>query len=368
MFHLNSLLAFGADHPSVDHKKLNRMLAECHDRTGNLDEAAKAYAVILKIDPQDVDANYRLGMIERGREKDDKAAAYFERAVGLQPDHGEALRELSELYFHQKKYHEALGALKRAYPLEPNDPTVNFCLAEILYQYHNPKRALPHYLKARADGRYAVRSLQAIAAILREQGKLQEARRIASIALKMPKLKRDQELALRYELGEVCLAQSDLPAAIEQWEKILSVTSRYRDVAAKLEKYEQTKSNSALRLYMTAGRQDFQNLCARIIEKMLRNVTIIRTEPLVDSTLEVLVQAVHNKAPTTVLFKFFRSSNVIGQFAVREFYEKLKELKARRGICFTNTDFSEDSYQFSEGRVLELFGKKQLVGKVSKVM
>jgi tetratricopeptide (TPR) repeat protein len=324
--------------------------------------------VILRADPQDVDANYRLGMIERGRGKEDKAAAYFERALGLQPDHLEALRELSDLYFQQKKYNEALGVLKRAYPLDPNDPTVNFCLAEILYQYRNPKRALPHYLKARADGRYAVRSLLAIAAILREQGKLQEARRIASIALKIPRLKREQELALRYELGEVCLAQSDVPAAIEQWEKILSVASGYRDVTAKLEKYEQTRSNSALRLYMTAGRTDFQNLCARIIEKLLNNVTIIRTEPMIDSTLEVLAQAVHNKTPTTVLFKFFRSSNVIGQLAVREFYETMKDVKAKRGICFTNTDFSEDSYQFSEGRVLELFGKKQLVSLVSKVM
>ena len=143
-----------------------------------------------------------------------------------------------------------------------------------------------------ADSRCAVRSLQAIARVLREQGKLQEPRRIASIALKMPGLKREQALALRYEMGEVCLAQSDLPAAIEQWEEILSVTAQYRDVAAKLEKYEQTRSNSALRLYMTTGRMDFQNLCARIIERMVHNVTILRTEPMFDSTLEIFTQAV----------------------------------------------------------------------------
>lgn len=108
----------------------------------------------------------------------------------------------------------------------------------------------------------------------------------------MPGLKREQALALRCEMGEVCLAQSDLPAAIEQWEEILSVTAQYRDVAAKLEKYEQTRSNSALRLYMTTGRMDFQNLCARIIERMVHNVTILRTEPMFDSTLEIFTQAV----------------------------------------------------------------------------
>jgi tetratricopeptide (TPR) repeat protein len=367
IFHINSLLTYRSNHPSFDEKELNRMLAECYVKHGDPEEAAKAYAVVLSLDPGDADAYARLGSLERKRNKADKAESCFMKALSLQPDQPHALKELGELLFEQKKYDQALAYLKKAHAVESSDPAVNFYLGEILHRSGSPAEAVPYFLKSRTEPRFCFASMYNLTRILRETSRYGEAVKVASTALQIKGLKREQTLALRYELGEAFLAQGQLAEAIEQWEKILAVSSNYKDVLAKMEKYEQTKSNLAMRAYMASSRSDFQNLCTKMIEKMLKNPSVIRAEMMVDSTFEVLVQVILHGVPTTMFFKFFRSSNTIGQFAVREFYEKLKEIKAKRGICLTNTEFSKDSYEFCDGRVLELVGKKKLASLVAKV-
>jgi len=82
----------------------------------------------------------------------------------------------------------------------------------------------------------------------------------------------------------------------------------------------------------------------------------------------LLVQTIYKNIPTMILFKFFRGTSKIGHLAVLEFYEKVKELKTKRGICLTNTEFSTDAVSFAEGRVLDLYEKEKLLNLVTKVL
>jgi len=56
----------------------------------------------------------------------------------------------------------------------------------------------------------------------------------------------------------------------------------------------------------------------------------------------------------------------VGQLAVREFYEKLKEVKAKLGVCFTVSEYTEEALSFAMGRVLELHGRKELMTLLAK--
>jgi restriction endonuclease Mrr len=83
--------------------------------------------------------------------------------------------------------------------------------------------------------------------------------------------------------------------------------------------------------------------------------------------VEILAQAVYKEVPATIFFKFFRGTSNVGQLAIREFYEKLRETKAKQGVCIASSDYTEDAISFSEGRMLELLGNSDLVRLLARI-
>ncbi len=368
VFHLNSILTHGKTHPEFDEKKMNRLLAECYMRMGNLDEACRVYSILAVSDPKEVYPYLQIGKIEQQRGKREKAIQQFEKALTVEPGNVPALKELGKIYFKQKKFTEALAFLQNALDAAPDDPEINYYLGELMYRFQKPEKAFQHYRKARTDKRFAVQSMFIIARLLRKAGRLGEAKKILSNTLKMPDLKREHVITLEYELGEVCLAQNDIQTAVELWQSILSKTSHFKDVHKKLDKYDQMKSNYALHQYMMSGKSEFTELCKGVVYVLTESASIIRTDAQGNNIVELLVQAIRKNIPTMILFKFFRGTSKIGHLAVREFYEKIKELKANRGVCLTNTEFSDEAVSFTEGRVLELYGKEKLLNLVTKTL
>ncbi|MCK4805057.1 MAG: tetratricopeptide repeat protein, partial [Spirochaetes bacterium] len=345
-----------------------KLLAECYLNVNKLDDASKVLSILRKEYPNDPYAYVELGKLEKERGNIERATKYFAKASSLDPENMDSVIELGILLFELKKYPESLTTLQTVLTKQPDDPTVNYYLGELRVIYDNLKEAFNHFLKAKKDPRYALNSLLNVSRILRRYDKLDDARRVLTSVLKFPDLKKDEIVETRYQLGETCLAQKDVRAAIEQWEKLLTYVKDYKDVKAKLEKYEQTKTSSVIRTYMMASRSEFTEICKKAATHAAERVIIIRTEPQADSSIEIFTQAAHHDVPTTILFKFFRGSSKIGQLAIREFYEKLKDIKAKLGICFTTADYSDEAVAFSSGRVIELRKKNDLVKLLRKAL
>ena len=363
---LNSILANTRKDPGFNPRETNKLLAECYLNVNKLDDAAKVFSILRKEYPNDPYAYVELGKLEKERGNLERAAKYFTKASSLDPENMDSIRELGILLFDLKKYPESLTTLQTILTKLPYDPTVNYYLGELRVIYDNPKEAFNHFLKAKKDPRYALDSLLNVSHILRRYDKLDDARKVLATILRLPDLKKDEIVETQYQLGETCLAQKDIRAAINQWEKILTYVKDYKDVKVKLEKYEQTKTSSVIRTYMMASRSEFVDICKKATAYAAERVIIIRTEPQADLSIEIFTQAVHRDVPTTILFKFFRGSSRIGQLAIREFYEKLKETKAKQGVCYTTADYSDEAVDFSSGRVIELRRKNDLVKILTK--
>jgi len=364
---LNEVLKFGHGNPDFNEKEINYRLAECYMKLNDIKEAYKTYAIIRKIDPDDPNAYINLGRIEFERGNTKRAIAYMSKAHEINPEDKEIAKELGQVLIQAKLFTEAINVFQTALSNDPEDPETNYYMAELMSIYNNSKEAIKHYYKSKNDPRFTVKSLISIAKILIKFKKLEEANRVLSAALKFPQLKRDEMLDIRYEIGEVCVLQKDIQKAIQQWERILSYVSNYRDVNAKLEQYEQTKSNLNLRRYMMSSPIEFSVICKKIALEFAKNVVIIKSEQQKDSSVEILVQAIYKDASVTILFKFFRGASNIGQFSVREFYEKCRELKAKLGVCFTTSGYTDEAIDFSVGRVIELYDKNVLLRFLEKL-
>jgi hypothetical protein len=117
---------------------------------------------------------------------------------------------------------------------------------------------------------------------------------------------------------------------------------------------------------MICSYKEFAELCERVAKNFAKNVIVIRADPQRDQSLEIYTQASYKELSGPILFKFFRGTGNVGQLAIREFYEKLREMKAKFGICFATTEYSEEAHAFALGRVLELHGRRELARLLSK--
>ncbi|TGE24985.1 tetratricopeptide repeat protein [Hymenobacter aquaticus] len=82
-----------------------------------------AYLSILKIDPQNTQANYWVGVILLNQKAYDKAARYFERVVNLYPFDYDANLSLAWCYLNMGRKTDARVLYTKALLIRPNDPT-----------------------------------------------------------------------------------------------------------------------------------------------------------------------------------------------------------------------------------------------------
>ncbi len=90
---------------------------------GRLPEALAAYARALALNPSDVQALYRQGVVLGELGQADAALAAYDRVLALQPDHVEALNNRGYIWWlHKRDYARAIADLERALRLAPDLP------------------------------------------------------------------------------------------------------------------------------------------------------------------------------------------------------------------------------------------------------
>lgn len=88
---------------------------------GQLDRMLATYESILKIDPQNTQANYWTGVIFLNRKAYAQAARYFERVVNLYPFDYDSNLSLAWAYFNLGKKAEARALYTKALLIRPGD-------------------------------------------------------------------------------------------------------------------------------------------------------------------------------------------------------------------------------------------------------
>ncbi len=83
----------------------------------------ETYLAILKIDPQNTQANYWMGIILLNQKAYDKATRYFERVVNLYPFDYDSTLSLAWCYLNLGRKTDARVLYGKALLIRPNDPT-----------------------------------------------------------------------------------------------------------------------------------------------------------------------------------------------------------------------------------------------------
>lgn len=133
------------------------LLGSCGNH--DADKAAQAYAQALEHGLKDesrmAEAHHRLGLALEKQGKLDDAVGEIKKALHVRPNNPEMWNNLGTIYQEQNKHQEAIEAFERAVTLKPNYARARYNLAEV-YEPINVRRAIEEYetYLALAEGVY----------------------------------------------------------------------------------------------------------------------------------------------------------------------------------------------------------------------
>ncbi|MCW5981429.1 MAG: tetratricopeptide repeat protein [Bryobacteraceae bacterium] len=176
---------------------------------GKPEEAIEPFRKALAIDPVNTSALSNLGavLIEQGQI--DEAIGYFRTCLEAAPGHAEAHNSLGIALARKGELDEAVSHLEKAVESAPASLEYRYNLGRVLAARHKFQEAIPHLERAvELSGGGEPLSLDMLAAMYSEVGRLAEAARVARRALEIAVRANNPELARmlkakldRYESG-----------------------------------------------------------------------------------------------------------------------------------------------------------------------
>ncbi|MBD3391528.1 MAG: tetratricopeptide repeat protein, partial [Chitinivibrionales bacterium] len=228
-------------------------IARLYGKLGKTGEELAAYKKYVQKDPQNVEANVRLGTILLDRGKISEGLIYLETANTLKPNNLDIMLALAKGYTNSKRTGEAEDILKKAKEIKPGDPAIRRQLVTLYRKTGDTREALSEVkdlLKLSRDNE----TLLLYARLLYSEGKHKD----AADAIEDIRATDPENIEALMLLGKVLRARKKYDEAIETYKEVNYIDGSY--APAILERaevyYEQSKPQWAQKFYERALRAD----------------------------------------------------------------------------------------------------------------
>ncbi|HPO49179.1 MAG TPA: tetratricopeptide repeat protein [Spirochaetota bacterium] len=368
------LIDKSATNPEVNEVKYTVKLAETFLKLDNFEDAKKYFLIAKKLDDLNFDANLNLGKLEMKNNGYDKAFFYLSIAARSNPENVDALKSLGLCDFNIGKFRECIECLLKVLQTNREDFESMYYLANAFYNIGRYDDAIKYYNRVRKVPLYMFDSTLMTANVNKKQKMYIQAIEMYESLLSNSGMKTEKMLDIYYSIAECYFNTHNLGKAISYWQKIAATNPDYKDIQQKIQTYSLVNSNSMLEKYLIGSMNQFTNICKLFIKyyvpkysHLKGNIKFLNIAMNQDNSLEVYVEVSSRNFVEQVFFSFMRSNTTVGDFIVRNIYNKLKEQKIDKGICVTAGTFSDTAKQFVESRMIELVEKNQLTEILSDI-
>ncbi len=348
--------------PAIDEFEVTLRHGVSALKLGDLDDAYKSLMFARNLKQDSFDANFHLGAVEFARGEAEKAAAYFNRAHAADPQNALAIKNLGASLFKIKKFREAIPFLRKTLEITPEDKETLFSLGNAYLEGGQSEMAVKIFTHLRADPKVGPSAALLSGTVHLNTKAYDKAIADLEVGLRHEGLRPEVSLELKYRLATAYLRTEQIAKAMALWREISAVNPTYRDVADLLVRYAELSSNLKLQAYMLSSTTDFVTLCRKMATAFyakgrtkLLNISFRQSE-YVDIVAEVITAAWSD----IILFRFVRTTGVVGELLLRDLYAKLKEIKGGRGVCMAPATYSEGAKAFVEARIIDLIDRHGL--------
>jgi tetratricopeptide (TPR) repeat protein len=338
------------------------------NKLGNMDEARKYYLIVKKKDDLNFHANLNLGIMELSNQQYDKALHLLETANRVNPNSLSVMKPLAITQMHLKKFTLAKDVLLRILEQEPQDIDSTWYLANCYFNLKRNDEAMKYFTILIDSEKYQTESCYKLGHINKRKNLYNQAIEYFRQSLDKGKLPVDKLAEVHFHIGECYHNTHNLQKAVEHWQEVSHIMPGYPGIKEKLDTYTQLSSDSLFEKYITGSVTQFTSIVKHFVKYYIHTssslkgkVSFLNIQTTQDGSMEVFTEVTSGNFIEQYFFVFMRSVTTIGEFPLRNIYNRIKENKADKGICITAGNFSETAHDFVESRMLELVEKEKLI-------
>ncbi|MBN1500222.1 MAG: tetratricopeptide repeat protein [Spirochaetes bacterium] len=363
------VLKLGQFDDKMQESVIRKNMAEIFKSQKKFGEAKNEYLLLTKIEPDNFEHYFELGVIFFNANISEKSLQYFKKSASVNPKHSDSHFYMGQLHYRAGNQEDAKRSLMETIKLDPNNYKAHYFLGLVLRQQGDIEWAVKEFEVAQKLDDIKVKCFLAKGSCFLEKQQYPKAVIEFERGLKFTKKGSDTDLNLRYFLALSHENLRDMQSAINQWEIIHSVNQNFRDVPQKLRQNAEFRQDDRIKDFMIASLANFEHKCRKIVEAMGYESAQIKV--LTDTDIEIISTDPENNLMNTKkqykLMRFLRTTNSISEDFLRKLYDSMKSKNVQRIIVVTTGDFSGDAQSFSNTRPIELYGKSQLVELLKKV-
>ncbi len=197
-------------------------MAQVYNKLGNGKGELDAYKKLITMDPQNLDANKRLGMLLMKNGAVSDAMVYLEMANTLSPKDAEIMLLLGQGYIKTNRPKEAIDVLVKTKSLKQDNADIRLQLVELYKKTDQPKKAMEE-MKQLITIKHDNKILLSYAQSLYDDGKFKEAEEtVEDIKSTDPENIEALMILARAQRG-----QKKLDAAVETYKEISYINPNY---------------------------------------------------------------------------------------------------------------------------------------------
>lgn len=363
------LIDLSPSYPQIPEFHVNLRHSLAGIRLNRYDDAYKSIVVARTLQPDEFKVNYNLGFLEFQRKNYEKAVHFLRAAETQEPDHIDTRRYLGQALAKTKKFKDAITRLSSVVNAQPEDKASLFAMAQCHYDSGQNDKALRIFSHLRPDPKWGPQASLYAGTINVKLRKYEQAQMDFEIGLRHDNIKSDIKLELKYRLAAAYTRDQELDRALPLLQEIRTVNPNYKDVQAQIASASELNQNKNLQTYLIAPPSEFVTLCRKLTssyfpqsQTKITDISIQRSE-----YTDILAEIETSKWMDVILFRYIRSTGQVGEFMLRDFHGRIKDLKAGRGLCFSAGQYTEGAESFVEARLIDLIPKDELLKRLRAI-
>lgn len=355
---LQGILSIPDFEKHANEAEVHQMLADLYKETQQWDKEINEYEKLIKLEPDNITANYRYGLALYKQKKYNIAKNNLMRAMELGYSDNDILFMIGICNYELSHFYEAEEFFLKAAEVPEYELDSAFYLGMIYKNRDDFEKAIEMFDKAKSGKKFYIQSLYQLGEIYYQRESFENAIKILEKGVDKLEDKKPESLDYRYLLSECYDRQNMITEAIDELKKIIKVNGDYKDAKIKLENYKTILENSNMKFIFDAPPEKLLPLIHEIITRM--NYNVISKDII--SNNELLFKAFNIKRinDPQMLVYFLRTTAVIEEDDIIDFYKKMSKENSNKGMFFTTSSFSGKAEIAAASRMIELFNGEYL--------